>query len=139
MIRLYRKLELINTFMEELGYRSIHLTRTRDNEGMTYLVDGLQGFYHTETRKAVSFKDAQKLLSSTVFFASYGVHPNAKVCNPIIGNITLGHLLEALGYGVAQNPLVLSDLLGGYKGIVYSNRKRKIVDQANYITLEVIK
>lgn len=144
-IKLYRKIELINLFMEELGFTSIETLRAKDVEGIIYWVDGLRGFYNYKNKVAVSFEDAQKLLSLTVFLVGYRVKPETKVPNVLGGRdkapvyLTLGTLLDTLSYCVSCSPLVLGELLGGYKGIVYSNRKHKLVDQANNITLELTK
>lgn len=144
-IRLYRKIELINLFMEELGFQSVETVRGTDNEGIIYWLDGLKGFYNYKTKVAVSFEDAQKLLSLTVFLVSIGIKHNTKVPNYLGGRgkpmvyVTLKELLEILSYCVSCSPLVLGEILGGYKGLVYSNRKRKLVDQANNIVLELSK
>lgn len=144
-VKLYRKIELINLFMEELGFQSVETMRGTDSEGIIYWLDGLKGFYNYKTKVAVSFKDAQKLLSLTVFLVSFGVHPDTKVPNTLAGKgnpaayIRLSELLEILSYCVSCSPKLLGELLGGYKGVVYSNRKRKLVDQANNIVLELSK
>ena len=144
-VKLYRKIELINLFMEELGFQSVETMRGTDSEGIIYWLDGLKGFYNYKTKVTVSFEDAQKLLSLTVFLVSFGVHPDTKVPNTLAGKgnpaayIRLSELLEILSYCVSCSPKLLGELLGGYKGVVYSNRKRKLVDQANNIVLELIK
>lgn len=144
-VKLYRKIELINLFMEELGFQSVETMRGTDSEGIIYWLDGLKGFYNYKTKVAVSFEDAQKLLSLTVFLVSFGVHHDTKVPNTLAGKgnpaayIRLSELLEILSYCVSCSPKLLGELLGGYKGVVYSNRKRKLVDQANNIVLELIK
>lgn len=145
-IRLYRKIELINLFMEELGFQSVETMRAKDaKEDIIYWVDGLKGFYNYKTKVAMSFEDAQKLLSLTVFLVSIGIKHNTKVPNYLGGRgkpmvyVTLKELLEILSYCVSCSPLVLGEILGGYKGLVYSNRKRKLVDQANNIVLELSK
>lgn len=144
-VKLYRKIELINLFMEELGFQSVETMRGTDSEGIIYWLDGLKGFYNYKTKVAVSFKDAQKLLSLTVFLVSFGVHPDTKVPNTLAGKgnpaayIRLSELLEILSYCVSCSPKLLGELLGGYKGVVYYNRKRKLVDQANNIVLELSK
>lgn len=144
-VKLYRKIELINLFMEELGFQSVETMRGTDSEGIIYWLDGLKGFYNYKTKVAVSFEDAQKLLSLTVFLVSFGVHPDTKVSNTLAGKgnpaayIRLSELLEILSYCVSCSPKLLGELLGGYKGVVYSNRKRKLVDQANNIVLELTK
>lgn len=144
-IRLYRKIELINLFMEELGFQSVETMRGIDSEGIVYWIDGLKGFYNHKTKVNVSFNDAQKLLSLTVFLTSIGIKHNTKVPNYLGGRgkpmvyVTLKELLEILSYCVSCSPLVLGEVLGGYKGLVYSNRKRKLIDQANNITLELSK
>ena len=144
-VKLYRKIELINLFMEELGFQSVETLRGTDSEGIIYWLDGLKGFYNYKTKVAVSFEDAQKLLSLTVFLVSFGVHPDTKVPNTLAGKgnpaayIRLSELLEILSYCVSCSPKLLGELLGGYKGVVYSNRKRKLVDQANNIVLELTK
>lgn len=144
-VKLYRKIELINLFMEELGFQSVETMHGTDSEGIIYWLDGLKGFYNYKTKVAVSFKDAQKLLSLTVFLVSFGVHPDTKVPNTLAGKgnpaayIRLSELLEILSYCVSCSPKLLGELLGGYKGVVYSNRKRKLVDQANNIVLELSK
>jgi len=144
-VKLYRKIELINLFMEELGFQSVETMRGTNSEGIIYWLDGLKGFYNYKTKVAVSFEDAQKLLSLTVFLVSFGVHPDTKVPNTLAGKgnpaayIRLSELLEILSYCVSCSPKLLGELLGGYKGVVYSNRKRKLVDQANNIVLELTK
>ena len=144
-VKLYRKIELINLFMEELGFQSVETMRGTDSEGIIYWLDGLKGFYNYKTKVAVSFEDAQKLLSLTVFLVSFGVHPDTKVPNTLAGKgnpaayIRLSELLEILSYCVSCSPKLLGELLAGYKGVVYSNRKRRLVDQANNIVLELIK
>lgn len=144
-VKLYRKIELINLFMEELGFQSVETMRGTDSEGIIYWLDGLKGFYNYKTKVAVSFEDAQKLLSLTVLLVSFGVHPDTKVPNTLAGKgnpaayIRLSELLEILSYCVSCSPKLLGELLGGYKGVVYSNRKRKLVDQANNIVLELTK
>ncbi|AVR76049.1 hypothetical protein AhSzw1_13 [Aeromonas phage AhSzw-1] len=144
-VKLYRKIELINLFMEELGFQSVETMRGTNSEGIIYWLDGLKGFYNYKTKVAVSFEDAQKLLSLTVFLVSFGVHPDTKVPNTLAGKgnpaayIRLSELLEILSYCVSCSPKLLGELLGGYKGVVYSNRKRKLVDQANNIVLELSK
>ena len=144
-VKLYRKIELINLFMEELGFQSVETMRGTDSEGIIYWLDGLKGFYNYKTKVAVSFEDAQKLLSLTVFLVSFGVHPDTKVPNTLAGKgnpatyIRLSELLEILSYCVSCSPKLLGELLGGYKGVVYSNRKRKLVDQANNIVIELSK
>ena len=144
-VKLYRKIELINLFMEELGFQSVETMRGTDSEGIIYWLDGLKGFYNYKTKVAVSFEDAQKLLSLTVFLVRFGIHPDTKVPNTLAGKgnpaayIKLSELLDILSYCVSCSPLLLVELLGGYKGVVYSNRKRKLVDQANNIVLELIK
>lgn len=144
-VKLYRKIELINLFMEELGFQSVETMRGTDSEGIIYWLDGLKGFYNYKTKVAVSFEDAQKLLSLTVFLVSFGIHPDTKVPNTLAGKgnpaayIRLSELLEILSYCVSCSPKLLRELLVGYKGVVYSNRKRKLVDQANNIVLELIK
>lgn len=144
-VKLYRKIELINLFMEELGFQSVETMRGTDSEGIIYWLDGLKGFYNYKTKVAVSFEDAQKLLSLTVFLVSFGVHPDTKVPNTLAGKgnsaayIRLSELLEILSYCVSCSPKLLGELLGGYKGVVYSNRKRKLVDQANNIVLGLTK
>lgn len=144
-VKLYRKIELINLFMEELGFQSVETLRGTDSEGIIYWLDGLKGFYNYKTKVAVSFEDAQKLLSLTVFLVSFGVHHDTKVPNTLAGKgnpaayIRLSELLEILSYCVSCSPKLLGELLGGYKGVVYSNRKRKLVDQANNIVLELSK
>ena len=144
-VKLYRKIELINLFMEELGFQSVETMRGTDSEGIIYWLDGLKGFYNYKTKVTVSFEDAQKLLSLTVFLVSFGVHPDTKVPNTLAGKgnpaayIRLSELLEILSYCVSCSPKLLGELLAGYKGVVYSNRKRKLVDQANNIVLELIK
>ena len=144
-VKLYRKIELINLFMEELGFQSVETMRGTDSEGIIYWLDGLKGFYNYKTKVTVSFEDAQKLLSLTVFLVSFGVHPDTKVQNTLAGKgnpaayIRLSELLEILSYCVSCSPKLLGELLGGYKGVVYSNRKRKLVDQTNNIVLELIK
>ena len=144
-VKLYRKIELINLFMEELGFQSVETMRGTDSEGIIYWLDGLKGFYNYKTKVAVSFEDAQKLLSLTVFLVSFGVHHDTKVPNTLAGKgnpaayIRLSELLEILSYCVSCSPKLLGELLGGYKGVVYSNRKRKLVDQANNIVLELSK
>lgn len=144
-IRLYRKIELINLFMEELGFQSIETMRGTDSEGIIYWIDGLKGFYNYKTKVAMSFEDAQKLLSLTVFLVSIGIKPDTKVPNYLGGRgkpmvyIKLSELLEVLCYCVSCSPRVLGEILGGYKGLVYSNRKHKLVDQANNIVLELSK
>ena len=144
-VKLYRKIELINLFMEELGFQSVETLRGTDSEGIIYWLDGLKGFYNYKTKVAVSFEDAQKLLSLTVFLVSFGVHPDTKVPNTLAGKgnpaayIRLSELLEILSYCVSCSPKLLGELLGGYKGVVYSNRKRKLVDQANNIVPELSK
>ena len=144
-VKLYRKIELINLFMEELGFQSVETLRGTDSEGIIYWLDGLKGFYNYKTKVAVSFEDAQKLLSLTVFLVSFGVHPDTKVPNTLAGKgnpaayIRLSELLEILSYCVSCSPKLLGELLAGYKGVVYSNRKRRLVDQANNIVLELIK
>lgn len=145
-IRLYRKIELINLFMEELGFQSVETMRAKDTkEDIIYWVDGLKGFYNYKTKVAMSFEDAQKLLSLTVFLVSIGIKHNTKAPNYLGGRgkpmvyVTLKELLEILSYCVSCSPLVLGEILGGYKGVVYSNRKRKLVDQANNIVLELSK
>ena len=145
-IRLYRKIELINLFMEELGFQSVETMRAKDvKEDIIYWVDGLKGFYNYKTKVAMSFEDAQKLLSLTVFLVSIGIKPNTKVPNYLGGRgkpkvyVTLKELLEILSYCVSCSPLVLGEILGGYKGLVYSNRKHKLIDQANNIVLELSK
>lgn len=144
-VKLYRKIELINLFMEELGFQSVETMRGTDSEGIVYWLDGLKGFYNYKTKVAVSFEDAQKLLSLTVFLVSIGIKHNTKVPNYLGGRgkpmvyVTLKELLEILSYCVSCSPLVLGEILGGYKGLVYSNRKRKLVDQANNIVLELSK
>ncbi|AVR75909.1 aspartate dehydrogenase [Aeromonas phage AhSzq-1] len=144
-VKLYRKIELINLFMEELGFQSVETMRGTNSEGIIYWLDGLKGFYNYKTKVAVSFEDAQKLLSLTVFLVSIGIKHNTKVPNYLGGRgkpmvyVTLKELLEILSYCVSCSPLVLGEILGGYKGLVYSNRKRKLVDQANNIVLELSK
>lgn len=144
-VKLYRKIELINLFMEELGFQSVETMRGTNSEGIIYWLDGLKGFYNYKTKVAVSFEDAQKLLSMTVFLVSFGVHPDTKVPNTLAGKgnpaayIRLSELLEILSYCVSCSPKLLGELLGGYKGVVYSSRKRKLVDQANNIVLELSK
>lgn len=73
-VKLYHKIELINLFMEELGFQSVETMRGTDSEGIIYWLDGLKGFYNYKTKVAVSFEDAQKLLSLTVFLVSFGIH-----------------------------------------------------------------
>ena len=144
-VKLYRKIELINLFMEELGFQSVETMRGTDSEGIIYWLDGLKGFYNYKTKVAVSFEDAQKLLSLTVFLVSFGIHPDTKVPNTLAGKgnpaayTRLSELREILSYCVSCSPKLLGELLGGYKGVVYSNRKRKLVDQANNIVLELSK
>lgn len=144
-IKLYRKIELINLLMEELGFQSVETMRGTDSDSIVYWLDGLKGFYNYKTKVAVSFEDAQKLLSLTVFLVSFGVRHDTKVPNTLGGKgnpavyIKLSELLEILSYCVSCSPLVLGEILGGYKGLVYSNRKRKLVDQANNIVLELSK
>ena len=145
-INLYHKIELINIFMGELGFQSVETMRGTDSEGFIYWLKGLKGFDNYKTKVAVSFEDAQKLLSLTVFLVSFGVHPDTKVPNTLAGKgnpaayIRLSELLDILSYCVSCcSPKLLGELLGGYKGVVYSNRKRKLVDQANNIVLELIK
>ena len=144
-VKLYRKIELINLFMEELGFQSVETMRGTDSEGIIYWLDGLKGFYNYKTKVAVSFEDAQRLLSLTVFLVSFGVHHDTKVPNTLAGKgnpaayIRLSELLEILSYCVSCSPKLLGELLAGYKGVVYSNRKRRLVDQANNIVLELIK
>lgn len=144
-IRLYRKIELINLFMEELGFQSVETMRGTDSEGIIYWIDGLKGFYNYKTKVAMSLEDAQKLLSLTVFLTSIGIKHNTKVPNYLGGRgkpmvyVTLKELLEILSYCVSCSPLVLGEILGGYKGLVYSNRKHKLIDQANNIVLELSK
>ena len=145
-VKLYRKIELINLFMEELGFQSVETMRAKGTkEDIIYWVDGLRGFYNYKTKVAMSFEDAQKLLSLTVFLVSFGVHHDTKVPNTLAGKgnpaayIRLSELLEILSYCVSCSPKLLGELLGGYKGVVYSNRKRRLVDQANNIVLELSK
>ena len=144
-VKLYHKIKLINFFMDELGFQSVETMRGTDSEGIIYWLDGLKGFYNHKTKVAVSFEDAQKLLSLTVFLVSFGVHPDTKVPNTLAGKgnpaayIRLSELLEILSYCVSGSPKLLGEILGGYKGVVYSNRKRKLVDQANNIVLELSK
>lgn len=145
-VKLYHKIELINLFMEELGFQSVETMRGTDSEGFIYWLNGLKGFYNYKTKVAVSFEDAQRLLSLTVFLVSFGVHHDTKVPNTLAGKgnpaayIRLSELLEILSYCVSCcSPKLLGELLVGYKGVVYSNRKRKLVDQANNIVLELIK
>ena len=147
-VKLYRKIELINLFMEELGFQSVETMRGTDSEGIIYWLNGLKGFYNYKTKVAVSFEDAQKLLSLTVFLVSFGVHHDTKVPNTLGGKgnpaayIRLSELLDILSYCVScspSSPKLLGELLGGYKGVVYSNRKHKLIDQANNIVLELSK
>lgn len=144
-VKLYRKIELINLFMEELGFQSVETMRGTDKDGIVYWIDGLKGFYNYKTKVNVSFNDAQKLLSLTVFLVGFGVKPDTKVPNCLGGRgnpsayLKLSELLDILGYCVSCNPKLLGEILGGYKGLVYSNRKRKLVDQANNITMELSK
>lgn len=144
-VKLHHKIELINLFMEELGFQSVETMRGTDSEGIIYWLDGLKGFYNYKTKVAVSFEDAQRLLSLTVFLVSFGVHHDTKVPNTLAGKgnpaayIRLSELLEILSYCVSCSPKLLGELLAGYKGVVYSNRKRRLVDQANNIVLELIK
>lgn len=57
-VKLYRKIELINLFMEELGFQSVETMRGTDSEGIIYWLDGLKGLY--------------SCFSSSFFFIKHG-------------------------------------------------------------------
>lgn len=141
-IKLYRKIELINGFMEFFGFVSVETVRMRDSEGITYWVDGLRGFYNYKTKTSLSFVNAQRLLSLTIFLSREGVLPHVLVPTKLQGAkvnyaIPLSALVEALSYGMSLSGyLMLGEILAGYKGLVYACRKYKLVDEANGVALE---
>jgi hypothetical protein len=144
-IKLYRKIELINGFMEFFGFTSVETVKMRDTDGIIYWVDGLKGFYNYKTKTAMSFVDAQHLVSMTVFLSREGLFSHVLVPTKLKGSMVryalpLSVLVEALGYGMSMSSyMLLGDILSGYKGLVYAKRKHRLIDEANDIVLEVVK
>jgi nucleoside-diphosphate-sugar epimerase len=142
MISIHHKVQFVTAVMEALGYQSIEVVRAIDEDGVTYWLDGLKGFYKKgkNINNAVSFNRAQQLARSMLFVlkqpgkANWNRKFNFWNFDRIL---TLKEVAEIVGEAVyCSSPLVLA---GGYKSVVYSHRTGRVKDESTGEVLGVVR
>lgn len=142
MIAIHHKVQFVNSVMEALGYQSIGVVRAIDEDGITYWLDGLKGFYSKgkPCKNAVSFNRAQQLARSMLYVLKGSGTPNwDKKFNfwPFGCILTLKEVADIVGEAVyCSSPLVLA---GDYKSVVYSHRTGRVKDESTGEVLGVVR